>query len=127
MNASAIVKSLIETGDDPRDFLDRNNDLYAAAGEGPSHEYHFNIGEGSFRCGMSFDITAESRHEAVVLANRFLRNYFRLGSVDLPTPESLGNVREFNVYIDDDFEVTEQDIVTENGNVLGDEQTGEQR
>ncbi len=114
MNAKRIVTKLIEADENPNDFLDRHQDIHVQS-ETPAFVYHFNIGEGSYRCGISFDINAGSRREAVILANRYIRHFFRGGYIDLPAEdkEYLGSPKGLNVYIDDDFMVTDQDIISE--------------
>jgi hypothetical protein len=113
VNATKIVQDLLEAGENPRDFLTRNADVHVPT-ENPTHRFHFNIGEGSYRCGIAFEIDAGSRREAVVYANQLLRKFFyerpgNSGSLDI----NGGPLNNFRVYVDDDLVVTEQDIVDE--------------
>lgn len=113
MNAKSIVVRLIEAEENPNDFLDRHQDVHVPSDE-PAFVYHFNLGEGNYRCGISFNINAGSRREAVILANRYIHHLFRLGYVELPdAQEHLGSMGGISVYVDDDFEVTDADIVSE--------------
>jgi len=80
--------------------------------------YHFNIGEGNYRCGIAFDICAGSSAEAVALANQFLHACFyaenRGGSIDLRAEgKELAGASNLRVYVDDDMLATDRDIVTE--------------
>lgn len=119
MDAKDIVRRLIENDEDPKDFIGRNPDIYPK-GEA-THRYGFNLGEGNYSVGIAFGINASSKQEAVHRANGFIRQFFfgkSLGSHDLPITEleveGVGHVavEDFRVYIDDDFEVTEEMIVT---------------
>lgn len=117
MHATAVVETLIEAAESPKDFLDRHDDLYVP-GDQPTSRYHFNIGEGTYRCGIAFDILASSRREAVALANEFLQTFFyrapgHSGALelagDLPETES----KNFRVYVDDEIMAAEADIAGE--------------
>lgn len=118
--ANEIVRRLIENDEDPKDFIGRNPDIYPKGDA--THRYGFNLGEGNYSVGVAFGINASSVQEAVHKANGFVRQFFftsgRMGSYSLPASavelEGVGrvNIDEFRVYIDDDFEVTEDMIVT---------------
>jgi hypothetical protein len=112
MNAATVVTNLIEDGENPKDFVDQS-EIYVPTGR-PTHRYHFNIGEGTYRCGIAFDIDAGSRREAVAYANQLLQKFFwtapgRSGSFDL----SEGSPNNIRVYVDDEIAATEMDIVDE--------------
>lgn len=114
MDANDIVRRLIEADEAPDEFLDRNQDIYPK-GE-PTHRFGFNLGEGNYSIGIAFGINASSRQEAVHKANTYIRGFFfngGSGSHDLPEfPQDGIVVEDFRVYIDDDFQVTEEHIVT---------------
>jgi hypothetical protein len=112
MDAADIVSALVEDNENPKEFVDQN-DVFVPSSR-PTHRYSFNIGEGDYRCGIAFDIDAGSRREAVALANQLLRKFFwtapsRMGAFDLDS----GSENNMRVYVDDDIEATEQDIVDE--------------
>jgi hypothetical protein len=112
MDAADIVSALVEDHENPKDFVDQN-EVFVPSNR-PTHRYNFNIGEGDYRCGIAFDIDAGSRREAVALANQLLRKFFwtapsRMGAFDLDS----GSENNMRVYVDDDIEATEQDIVDE--------------
>lgn len=112
MDAADIVRQLVEDDENPKDFVNQN-DIFVPSTR-PTHRYHFNIGEGDYRCGIAFDIDAGSRQEAVHFANALIQKFFwgaeaRQGSFDLDA----GSANNLRVYVDDDIEATEQDIVDE--------------
>lgn len=112
MSAEELVHELVEDHENPKDFIDKN-EIFVKTNK-PTHRYLFNIGEGDYRCGIAFEIDAGSRREATHYANELLRKFFwgkeaRGGSFDL-SPGSENNLR---VYVDDDIEATEHDIVDE--------------
>jgi hypothetical protein len=116
MNAKTIVLRLIEANEPSSQFLDSKNSRTAQSSR--KCRYHFNIGEGNYRCGLAFDIRASSRREAVVLANQFLQAYFyggdHRGFLDLPTDgNKIAAAENLRVYVDDEILVTQRDIVTE--------------
>lgn len=112
MNADEIVENLIENDETPKDFIGQR-EMFVPSNK-PTHRYHFNIGESTYRCGIAFDIDAGSRAEAVHFANALIRKFFwgegaRQGSFDLDA----GSPNNLRVYVDDDIEATDQDIVDE--------------
>lgn len=118
MDAKNIVRRLIENDEDPKDFIDRNDDIYPVS-ERPTHEYRINIGDGGYRAGFIFTVSATTRREAIHLANKFVQAMLQHsdGGIDLEVPGNLegagARVSKLRVYLDDDCVVTDEDIVDE--------------
>jgi hypothetical protein len=117
MDADEIVNDLIESGEGPKDFLNRNQDVHAPTPHGtvPANIYGFNIGEAAYRVGIAFSVKASSRREAVAIANDFIHRQFYGNSSGGANylNHAHGGIVHFRVYVDDDMIVTDSDIISE--------------